>query len=336
MFQTEINHFLQSFASDGLSQFMRIITNLGYPSFLMILLVVVLFSFNFRKGFILFLILIWTAMITFFFKDYFDLPRPFHVDNTLQLLDGQLPGKTDFEFSQRGATSFWSGLPADVLIETRASEGVENGFPSGHTSGAIALWGAIFLLFPIRWIRITSVMLMILIPLSRMYLGVHFLADVVGGLVLGGAILYVFYRLVLHPVKLTQYLNRNTVQPGLNKLTALLLLAPLIGFLFLPSHYYLLISSSIGLGIGYLLVGHRGLPIDKAMWWQRIGRTVIGVGMFAVFTAISSLIENKFDLTHSIPFEFTANFISSLVLIWLGTELAILLGWFSRRDTDIA
>ena len=89
------------------------------------------------------MVLLWTAGITFFLKDYFDLPRPFHVDNTLELLDGKLPDGATFEFSKRGAKSFWEVLPADVVKATRQSEDVKNGFPSGHSSIAIAFCNAV-------------------------------------------------------------------------------------------------------------------------------------------------------------------------------------------------
>jgi len=147
MFQTEINHFFQSFASDGLTSFMQFITTLGYMEFFMLFLIGLLLAIDFKKAFLLFMVLIWTGAITFFFKEHFNLPRPFHVDNTVQLLDGQLPGEAEFNFSKRGATSFWAGLPADVLAETQQAEGVENGFPSGHSSIAIAFWGALAFLF---------------------------------------------------------------------------------------------------------------------------------------------------------------------------------------------
>ena len=198
MFQTEINHFLQSFATEELTAFMRLITSFGYGTFFLVFLLLLLVTVDFKKVVLLFVLLSCTTVITLFLKVQFDLPRPFHVDNTLLLLDGQLPDQTTFNLSKRGATSFWAALPTDVLSVTRQAAIVENGFPSGHASIAIVFWGALAILFQKRWLSILSLFLMILIPFSRIYLGVHFLADVLGGVVLGALLLAVFYRFVRH------------------------------------------------------------------------------------------------------------------------------------------
>ncbi len=65
------------------------------------------------------------------------------------------------------------------------------GFPSGHTSGTLSFWGFTFFSFKgeekkkqIPW-RIFAMLLIILIPLSRLIIGVHDLQDIIGGFMLG-------------------------------------------------------------------------------------------------------------------------------------------------------
>ena len=73
-------------------------------------------------------------------------------------------------------------------------------FPSGHTMIAVALYG--FLLYvvwkrdmePLQKRIVMGVLgvLILLIPLSRIYLGVHYASDIVGGLFIATAYLMVF------------------------------------------------------------------------------------------------------------------------------------------------
>ena len=335
MFQTEINHFFQSFASDSLTSFMVFITTLGYMEFFMLFLIILLLAIDFKKAFLLFMVLIWTGAITFFFKDYFNLPRPFHVDNTVQLLDGQLPGEATFEFTKRGATNFWEALPADVLAVTRESEGVENGFPSGHSSIAIAFWAALALLFRKRWLTGLCIALMILIPLSRIYLGVHFLADVLGGIALGAIVLAIFYFLVIKPDKLATFMAKDQHPIGANSLSAILLLPPFLWMLILDQQIFALLAFMLGLGLGFLLLARKGLPSMEGTVGQKLGRTSLGLLVFGGLRYILSLIDQQIGLDSMLWFDFFKNAIAGLALIWIGTEISIRLGWFKRKEAVV-
>jgi len=70
-------------------------------------------------------------------------------------------------------------------------------FPSGHTATATILYGVIHLLIlnstQKNWLKslswFTSAVIIFLVGISRIYLGVHFATDVIGGLMLGGIVL---------------------------------------------------------------------------------------------------------------------------------------------------
>lgn len=77
------------------------------------------------------------------------------------------------------------------------------GYPSGHTFGAVLVYGAIFLAVPqtlgrrwARWLaRGVCLALMLLIPWSRMRLGVHWPSDVAGGYLFGVGVLALLWVL---------------------------------------------------------------------------------------------------------------------------------------------
>ncbi|MBN1550813.1 phosphatase PAP2 family protein [bacterium] len=69
-------------------------------------------------------------------------------------------------------------------------------FPSGHAQGSLMIWGGTALLFPSFGTIIVSVILPVLVGISRMYLGVHSLLDVIAGFGIAIIFLIVLYSLV--------------------------------------------------------------------------------------------------------------------------------------------
>jgi len=66
-------------------------------------------------------------------------------------------------------------------------------FPSGHSSRAFALATALAIKFP-RW-KTLLIIGAILVGFSRIYIGVHYPADVFAGAILGASISWIFLRL---------------------------------------------------------------------------------------------------------------------------------------------
>ena len=54
-------------------------------------------------------------------------------------------------------------------------------FPSGHSQNSVNTFGAIFITQRQKWLRIVCIVIAVLVPLSRMYLGVHTPWDVLAG-----------------------------------------------------------------------------------------------------------------------------------------------------------
>lgn len=58
-------------------------------------------------------------------------------------------------------------------------------FPSGHTQGAATLWSGIAAYFKTQWIVVGCITMILLVALSRLYLGVHWPVDVFVGAIIG-------------------------------------------------------------------------------------------------------------------------------------------------------
>ena len=72
----------------------------------------------------------------------------------------------------------WVKDPNFTIVESAREAASGYSFPSGHTQTSVGLFGGLALKFKNLALRIASVALCVLVPLSRMYLGVHTPADV--------------------------------------------------------------------------------------------------------------------------------------------------------------
>ena len=180
MLDTTLVLLLQERASPALTEVMRVVSFWGYvPSCLAVALMCG-FGWRLRLGVTLVLAIIFADAITIVAKDAFASPRPHDVDARVRTLAA-------FEF----------GLPP--MARSTSVPADDFGFPSGHVA-TTAAW-ALGLAWSRRkpWQLGAAATWIALMALSRMYLGRHFPADVIGGLVVGAAGLGIA-RLELPPV----------------------------------------------------------------------------------------------------------------------------------------
>ena len=90
----------------------------------------------------------------------------------------------------------WVLDPNFTIVESARADATGYSFPSGHTQCATTLYGALARSDRRRGVQIGSIVLLLAVAFSRMYLGVHTPKDVLVSLGLGAVLVLVFYPLM--------------------------------------------------------------------------------------------------------------------------------------------
>jgi hypothetical protein len=132
------------------------------------------------------------------------------------------------------------------------------------------VWGTIAAGFRRTWLWVVAILLMVLIGFSRIYLGVHFPTDVLGGWAIGAVFLAVY--LALEP-RVIVWLR----QAGLAVQLVLAVAVPLVVLLVHPTTDIASPAAVLmGMGVGIALTW-RVAPFSAAgPLWQRAVRFLVG------------------------------------------------------------
>lgn len=87
----------------------------------------------------------------------------------------------------------WVKDPNFSIVESARAEATGYSFPSGHTQNVTTTFGTVARTSKYRGVRIFSIVLILLVAFSRMYLGVHTPLDVCVSLVIGTALVFALY-----------------------------------------------------------------------------------------------------------------------------------------------
>ncbi len=163
------------------------------------------------------------------------------------------------------------------------------GLPSGHTQNTLAVWGYLAARVRRTWMWIVAGLLSVLIPLSRLYLGVHFPHDLLGGYVLGAILLLIYLRWGERGERWVSGLSAN-VQAALVAVLALPLL------LIFPTEDGVTGGATLlGMGIGFVVEAHRiGFEVEGALWRRGLRYAVgiaVMIGLWAGLRAAFATLE---------------------------------------------
>lgn len=139
---------LSNLRSPWFSWLMGMVTWLGDGVFFVVVGVICYWCWNKRAGQFMLSVGLCGAAAAHFLKNIFRIPRPWLLDENF------------------------------AIVESARARATGYSFPSGHTQMSIGLYGAMAIWTKHRAVRIVAIALMVLVPFSRMLLGVHTPLDI--------------------------------------------------------------------------------------------------------------------------------------------------------------
>jgi len=243
---------IQQIDTPMLDSFFRAITSLGDELFYLLLFPFLLWCIDFYLGIRVGIIFLLSVYVNSGLKEIFQQPRPF-----------------------------------EILPEIQKVQASGYGFPSGHAQSSLVVWGSIACWEKQTWLRTISVLLILLIGFSRIYLGVHFPTDILGGWLSGGLILGLSYFIFLK-IKLAS-IQKNMIL----KIVGITLPIILLQFQSSPD----IISSAAALtGVGYgLLLFHSFIGgMRPGNWFKRLISFLVGVvGIGIIYLGLKFILPSE-------------------------------------------
>ena len=249
----EFLYLLEKLRVPGLNEFMLTITRLGEETAFLVLALIFFWCVDKKRGYLLMSVGFLGTMANQFMKLWFRIPRPWVLD----------PDFTILEAAREAAAGY--------------------SFPSGHTTSAVATFGAIGATSKNKKTRWICAILAVLVGLSRMYIGVHTPADVLVGALTSVVLLLVLYRPVMQGNHMYDVL----------KVMMVLAIGLLAFVMFYPfpedvdahnlesglKNAYTMVGSVGGVGFVYLMEKKYVNFDTRAVWWAQILKVIIGFGL---------------------------------------------------------
>ena len=159
-------HLLESIRNPVFDVLFQLFTTFGEETLFIIVGLLFFWCIDKFEGFFLLCIGLLGTVINQFLKLFFRIPRP------------------------------WVRDPSFTIVESAREAATGYSFPSGHTQTSVGVYGGIARWTGKNWLSKACIALCVLVPLSRMYLGVHTPADVGVSILVALALIFVLYPII--------------------------------------------------------------------------------------------------------------------------------------------
>ncbi len=170
--QIQILQFLEQMRTETLTLFMTVITMMAETLFISAIIATLYWCVDKSKSKRLAWMIFCSTGMNGIVKNIIKMPRPFQV-----------------------------GVVSPIRVQTATSYS----FPSGHTQAATSFWGGSMIVLKQRPVIWLGCFMIVLTGVSRMYLGVHWPMDVVGGILFGIVSILLANKLINEQGEITKW-----------------------------------------------------------------------------------------------------------------------------------
>ncbi|HDR7794165.1 TPA: phosphatase PAP2 family protein [Bacillus luti] len=147
-----------------LTLFFKLVSSIANETLYLVIISILYWCVSKRKAFHMIVMLCFSGYIGIVVKEFMKIPRPYTYDGVQALYEKSASGYS---------------------------------FPSTHVQLATTFWGSFMTLFKKRIIWIIGIVFIALIAISRLYLRVHWLSDVMGAAILSIMIVYLYTKFTM-------------------------------------------------------------------------------------------------------------------------------------------
>ncbi len=264
--------FLEGIRTPFLDTFFSAVTHLGEETIFILVGLIFFWCISKKEGYYTLTVGFAGTVINQFLKLIFKIPRPWVRDLNFKAVESAIPEATGYSF------------------------------PSGHTQTAVGVFGIIARLNKKVVVKILCIIICLLVPFSRMYLGVHTPADVGVSFIIATVLV-----LVLHPVinKATESCKNMRIFMGSMLAVSIAYLAFVLLYRFPENteniesgikNAYKILGCIVGLWAAYE-IDNKFIKFDtKAVWWVQIIKLVLGViPLLAIKTLLKAPLYSLFN-----------------------------------------
>ncbi len=248
-FNENIIIYFQGFGSPFLDIIFKAITTAGSEPAFIFLALLIFWCFSKKTGIRAMYVILFSAFAAILLKNLFSMPRP--------------PGYLH-KIEENGF-----------------------GFPSGHAQVSSGFWGYIGCKIRNKWIIFAGTVAVLSISLSRVYLGVHYAGDAIGGIIFGLMVALISFKVEPGIITKLGKLNRSS------KYFIVVTLPMILVVTGYTQHMLLMEQLETGLvmgsiGVGYLLEEEYVKFPDAENNAERIRRAVMGIVVVGIIYLILS------------------------------------------------